>query len=193
MATSEASRQATYGNNPERDPNRNDPSRRRVLGSLFAGWGLFLLAAHAGLLGIVRFLFPNVLYEPPATFKAGPPSAFALGVDETFKDTAGTWLVRTETDPLSGRDGIPGMFALSTVCTHLGCIPSWQPAAGKFKCPCHGSGFLASGMNIEGPAPRPLERWRIVMATDGQILVDKNQKYQWEKGQWIHPEAYLRL
>ncbi|MCB9896796.1 MAG: ubiquinol-cytochrome c reductase iron-sulfur subunit [Planctomycetes bacterium] len=163
------------------------------MGTLVAGWGLFLLAAHAGLLGMVRYLFPNVLYEPPATFKAGPPSNYGLGVDETYKESYGTWLVRVESDPLSGRDGIPGMYALSTICTHLGCIPNWQPAANKFKCPCHGSGYRMSGMNFEGPAPRPLERWRIVLATDGQILVDKNQKYQWEKGQWISPEAYLKV
>ena len=140
---------------------------------------------------MVRFLFPNVLYEPPATFKAGPPGNFSIGVDESFKDTNATWIVRTESDPLSDRDGVAGIFALSTTCTHLGCIPNWLSADAKFKCPCHGSGFRSSGMNFEGPAPRPLERWRIVMADDGQVLVDKNQKYQWEKEQWPNPEAYL--
>jgi len=193
MATTDASRQATARQNPERDPARPDPSRRGVVGSLLAGWGIFLIAAHVGLLGIVRFLFPNVLYEPPATFKAGQPADYPLGVDETFKDSHATWLVRTESDPLSGRDGIPGLFALSTTCTHLGCIPNWLPAALKFKCPCHGSGFRMSGMNFEGPAPRPLERWRIVLGTDGKILVDKNLKFQWEKNQWTNPEAYLEV
>ena len=189
MATTEASQRATFHQNPDRDP--RGVSRRSVVGSLLAGWSLFLLGAGAGVLGMVRFLFPNVLYEPPATFKAGPPSNFAVGVDESFKDTNGTWIVRTESDPLSGRDGVAGIYALSTICTHLGCIPNWLSADRKFKCPCHGSGFRSSGMNFEGPAPRPLERWRIVMADDGQVLVDKNQKYQWEKEQWPNPEAYL--
>lgn len=193
MATSDASQRATAQQNPARDPARPDPSRRGVVGSLLAGWGIFLIAAHAGLLGVVRFLFPNVLYEPPATFKAGLPGDYSVGVDETYKDSNSTWMVRTESDPLSDRDGIPGIFALSTTCTHLGCIPAWQAAALKFKCPCHGSGFRPSGMNFEGPAPRPLERWRIVLGTDGKILVDKNQKFQWEKNQWTHPEAFLEV
>ena len=189
MATTEASTQATYAQNPSRNP----VSRRTVVkGALLAGWGLFLTGAGLGLLACVRYLFPNVLYEPPATFKAGPPGNFGVGVDESFKDSHATWIVRTESDPLSGRDGVPGIFALSTTCTHLGCIPNWQPAANRFKCPCHGSGFRPSGMNFEGPAPRPLERWRIV-ETDGQILVDKNQKYQWEKGQWVGAESYLQI
>jgi hypothetical protein len=60
---------------------------------------------------------------------------------------------------------------LIAVCTHLGCSPNWLPAENKFKCPCHGSGFYMSGVNFEGPAPRPLERARIVLADDGQILI----------------------
>ena len=189
MATSEASQQQISNHNPRRGPDAL-PTRRGVVGSLLAGWGLFLMASSAGLLACVRFLFPNVLYEPPATFKAGPKEAYGMGVDETFKNTHNTWLVKTESDPLSDREGIAGMFALSTTCTHLGCIPNWQSADQKFKCPCHGSGFRMSGMNFEGPAPRPLERWRIV-EQDGQILVDKNMKFQWEKGQWVNPEAFL--
>ena len=84
-----------------------------------------------------------------------------------------------------------GFYALSTTCTHLGCTPNWMAAEEKFKCPCHGSGFVKTGVNIEGPAPRPLERYRIVLAEDGQILVDKNTKYQQEKGQWSLDGAYL--
>jgi cytochrome b6-f complex iron-sulfur subunit len=188
MATTEASQRELSRQNPE-----SGVTRRGLLGSLAAGWSLFMLGAGVGLLGIVRFLFPNVLFEPPSTFKAGMPDDFGEGVDERFKETNGTWLVRAHSDPLSGRTAVHGMYALSTICTHLGCIPNWLAADQKFKCPCHGSGYRQSGMNFEGPAPRPLERWRIVLAEDGQIFVDKNQKYQWEKGQWSAPEAFLPL
>jgi cytochrome b6-f complex iron-sulfur subunit len=140
------------------------------------------LNSCGGLGAAVRFLFPNVLYEPPQEFKAGFPSEFANNaVDERFKAAYGVWIVREDT----------GFFVLSTVCTHLGCTPNWLPADDKFKCPCHGSGFIRSGINIEGPAPRPLERYKVTLAEDGQILVDKNTKYQEEKGQWSQDGAYL--
>jgi cytochrome b6-f complex iron-sulfur subunit len=123
-----------------------------------------------------------VLYEPPQEFKAGFPAEYAVGaVDERYKAAYGVWIVR-ETS---------GFYALSTVCTHLGCTPNWLASDEKFKCPCHGSGFVKTGINIEGPAPRPLERYRILLAEDGQIQIDKNTKYQQEKGQWELDGAYL--
>ncbi len=43
------------------------------------------------------------------------------------------------------------------LCTHLGCIPAWQPQNKKFKCACHGGEFDACGVNIFGPPPRPFD------------------------------------
>lgn len=165
-----------------RAPLRGEVSRRGFIGALGVGWFAFSAAA-VGLVGAgTRFLFPNVLYEPPQEFKAGFPEEFSVGqVDERFKASYGVWVVREQ----------EGFFALSTVCTHLGCTPNWLSGDEKFKCPCHGSGFVKTGVNIEGPAPRPLERYRIVLAEDGQILIDKNTKFQQEKGQWELDGSYL--
>jgi cytochrome b6-f complex iron-sulfur subunit len=159
-------------------------TRRGFLGWLSLGWITFT-AAFGGFLGLLgRFLFPNVLFEPPTTFRAGFPDEFAIGqVDERFKDKYGVWLVR---EP-------KGMYALSVICTHLGCIPNWLPGEQKFKCPCHGSGYYKTGVNFEGPAPRPLERVKISLADDGQILVDKSMKFLQEKGQWNDPDSYLMI
>jgi cytochrome b6-f complex iron-sulfur subunit len=163
-------------------PLRGDISRRSFFSALGLGWIAFTGAAAAGTGAMVRFMMPTVLYEPPQEFKAGFPSEFAVGaVDERFKASFGCWIVREPT----------GFYALSTTCTHLGCTPNWLAADEKFKCPCHGSGFLRTGINIEGPAPRPLERYKITMADDGQLLIDKNTKYQEEKGQWAQDGAYL--
>ena len=63
----------------------------------------------------------------------------------------------------------------------------------KFKCPCHGSGFRSSGINFEGPAPRPLERYKISLAPDGQIIVDKNKSFKQEKGEWEREESFLKV
>ena len=43
------------------------------------------------------------------------------------------------------------------LCTHLGCIPAYVADDHKFKCACHGGEFDASGHQIFGPPPSPLE------------------------------------
>ena len=151
--------------------------------ALPVGWVAFSAACASSLVATARFLFPNVLFEPPQSFKAGFPGEYNVGeVDTRWKDAFGVWIVR-EAD---------GFYALIAVCTHLGCSPNWLAAENKFKCPCHGSGFYRTGVNFEGPAPRPLERARIVLADDGQILVDKSAKFQQEKGEWENPESFLK-
>jgi cytochrome b6-f complex iron-sulfur subunit len=158
---------------------------RREFNWLALAWTAFTAASVAGLTATMRFMFPNVLFEPPMLFKAGYPDSYKPGeVDERFKEKYGVWIIR-------GEDNI--MYALIAICTHLGCPPSWLAAEQKFKCPCHGSGYYKSGINFEGPTPRPLERARITLGEDGQIIVDKNRKFQWEKGEWNDPESFLKL
>ena len=140
------------------------------------------------LLGLARFMFPNVLIEPPTQFKVGFPDNFAPGQVETkFIPQFGVWVVRHE------YDGQSMIYALKSVCTHLGCTPNWLEAEQKFKCPCHGSGFYKDGINFEGPAPRPLERYAISLADDGQLLVDKSRIFQQEMGQWKDASSYVTV
>src|SRR5437868_13545636 len=140
------------------------------------------------LLGFARFMFPNILIEPPTRFKVGFPDSLSPGQVETkFIPQFGVWVVRYEFD------GQPMIFALKSVCTHLGCTPNWLEAEQKFKCPCHGSGFYKDGINFEGPAPRPLERYSIGVADDGQLLVDKSRTFQQELGQWKDPASFVTV
>jgi cytochrome b6-f complex iron-sulfur subunit len=162
-------------------------TRRAWLG---LAWGAFSAASAAALAATGRFMFPNVLNEPPQQFKAGFPNEYGMGVDERWKEKFGVWVVRTPDDIVAKASGF---YALLVTCTHLGCTPNYLPAEAKFKCPCHGSGFRTTGINFEGPAPRPLERARIVLADDGQLLIDKARKFQYELGQWTDPEAFLTL
>jgi cytochrome b6-f complex iron-sulfur subunit len=171
-----------------RDADDTSPllNRRAWMG---LAWGAFTAASAAALAATGRFMFPNVLNEPPQQFKAGFPNEYGMGVDERWKEKFGIWLVRTNEDIVQAASGF---YSLSVTCTHLGCTPNFLSAENKFKCPCHGSGFRTTGINFEGPAPRPLERTRIVLAEDGQILVDKSRHFQWELGQWLDPEAFLK-
>jgi cytochrome b6-f complex iron-sulfur subunit len=160
-----------------------DMTRRGFLSTLGVAWTAFAAACGAGAVATTRFMFPNVLFEPPQQFKAGFTTDFLVGsVDQRFKEAYGVFIVRND----------EGIYALRTVCTHLGCTPNWLEAENKFKCPCHGSGFYRSGINYEGPAPRPLERYRIVLADDGQILIDKTKIYAYEKGEWENPESFMK-
>src|SRR6185503_13060414 len=134
---------------PPEDVSLDGVTRRSTLKWMALAW--------TGFAATVRFLFPNVLFEPPTRFKAGDPSTYSLGVDERWKEKYGVWIVRDTNS----------IYALVAVCVHLGCTPNWLAAQNKFKCPCHGSGYYVSGINFEGPSrsrPRPEvrlgSRWR---------------------------------
>ncbi len=160
-------------------------SRRDFFGRLgWLGFGVFSLVS---LLGFVRSAFPRVLFKPPSTFKAGFPTDYAIGeVSEKFKKEFRVWIVREDV----------GFYAVSSECTHLGCTPRWLSAESKFKCPCHGSGFFKTGLNFEGPAPRPLDRFEIAVAEDGQLVVDKAKKFRMAPGgepDEQHPDSILKV
>ena len=171
-----------------------DAEDRRGFFGLFLGSYLAFGFTALGLthllwtLGFARFMFPNILTEPPTSFKVGPPGNFAPGSVETkFKAQFGVWVVNAM------YNGAQIIFALKSVCTHLGCTPNWLEAEQKFKCPCHGSGFYKDGINFEGPAPRPLERYAVSVAADGQLEVDKSTTFQEEKGQWTDPASFVNV
>ena len=166
----------------ETNNNLESMDRRTFIKWLTIGWAAFaaILAGYGTM--VVRYLFPNVLFEPKQTFLAGFPDEYEVGqVSERFKDKHAAWIVRDSEK----------IYVVSTVCTHLGCTPNWLENENKFKCPCHGSGFYKTGINFEGPAPRPLERFKITLGDDGQMIVDKTKKFQQEKGEWNDAESYL--
>ena len=156
-----------------------------------AAWGAFGLANGVGAVAMLCFMLPNVLFEPPQVFKAGKLEDYEFGKpDERFKQEKKAWIIKLTKD----FDGKKKLIALDVTCTHLGCTPNVLGSEQKFKCPCHGSGFRFTGVNFEGPAPRPLERYAVSKdPVDGQIVIDKNRKFQYEKGQWEDPASYISL
>ena len=125
-------------------------------------------AAALGIAGLgsvavtYQYLAPNVLFEPPTSFQAGNPDLYPMN-SVTFIDQQQVYIVRTA----------QGFYAVSAVCTHLGCITQWKPEVSQIACPCHGSKFTMEGRKIEGPAPAPLPHFAISLTPSGELLVDK--------------------
>jgi len=124
--------------------------------------GALGIAGLGALVVTYRYLAPNVLFEPSPTFRAGNPDLYPLN-SVTYLQNQQVYIVRKE----------EGFYAVSAVCTHLGCITQWKPEANQIACPCHGSKFRIDGTKIEGPAPRPLAHFAIALTPDGELLVDK--------------------
>ena len=154
--------------------------RRRIVWSAVA---TFLITDF---LMFVRFFLPRSILEPSSIFRIGPPSDYALGVDTKWQQQYRIWVTKT-----SDR-----LFVIYARCTHLGCTPDWKASENKFKCPCHGSGYDSEGINFEGPAPRPMDRAKVTLDAEGQVVVDIGKLFEWPKGEEGHfndPDAYIPL
>src|SRR5438552_17841927 len=163
-------------------------SRREFNVALAVGWGILAFVGLTFGAMFQDFFGPKVLKEPKKIYRVGKPDDFSAGgVYEQYKPAPyAFWMVNLS--PSEEK-----LVALSTSCTHLGCIPNWLAGEQKFKCPCHGSGYYMTGVNFEGPTPRPLERFAIFKDPDGLIVVDKSKTFRSELGQWDNPESFVPL
>jgi cytochrome b6-f complex iron-sulfur subunit len=133
-------------------------SRREFLNYIWGASMALLLAETTGTIiwfALPRFRageFGGVFNQDPALLppKGSPPVLFPAGK---------YWVSNTN----------DGLFALSQVCTHLGCLFKWVPTNNRFECPCHGSKFTGAGLKIvgQGPAQRNLDRFSITVTTPG--------------------------
>lgn len=147
---------------PGGEPPDNEITRRNFLNEITVG---ALGIAGLGSVAVsYQYFSPNVLFEPATTFRAGSPDLYPLH-SVTFLQDQQVYIVRMP----------EGFYAVSAICTHLGCITQWKPDADQIACPCHGSKFKPEGTKIEGPAPRPLPHFAISLTEDGELLVDKLQ------------------
>lgn len=53
------------------------------------------------------------------------------------------------------------VVAFSPQCTHLGCAYHYNESKKEFVCPCHSTNFAVDGTVLNGPAPRPLDRYPV--------------------------------
>ena len=152
-------------------------SRRKLISRV--GIGATLLAMGGQAYAVLRSLVPNVLYEDPKRFKVGTLDQFGEGA--RFIEDKRVFIFREKNT----------LHCISATCTHLGCTVKMQRlnqpkrvnAGGReideqveFACPCHGSKYYGDGTNYSGPAPRPLDHYKVEIAPeDGQIVVDTSE------------------
>ena len=147
---------------------RSEIGRRDFLNDVATG--ALGIAGLGAMVVTYRYLSPNALFEPSTTFRAGNPDLYPVN-SVTFNQDQQVYIVRTQ----------EGFYAVSAVCTHLGCITQWKPDANLIACPCHGSKFKSDGTKVEGPAPRSLPHFGITLNPDGELLVDKMETIKSEQ------------
>lgn len=188
----EAPRQS--GTNAENEPASPAPRRSRVSGASFVSraavaWSSFAAACKRLVGRGDRFASPDDVAEPPKPTRVGFPADFLPeSVDERFAAECGFWVVRS-----TAYEGQDTIYALATACKDLGCCPTWHAGKRRFICAGHGAVFSISGVNLEGPAPRPLERCQVTIADDGQIVVDRSRTFREELGQWSDPGSFIPM
>jgi len=128
-----------------------------------AGVSAFLGAI--GLAGVGAFigLKPTVSPEPSQQFKIGPPQDYPPGTRK---------IIASEKVAIFSDEA--GLYAISLICTHLGCIVTLNEKEEQFECPCHGSKFALDGKVTNAPAPKPLDWYLVSLHPSGQLMIDKS-------------------
>ncbi len=157
--------------------------RRCVVKAAGVGWLALCGSLAAGTWAVGRFMRPNAAKAEESELAAGALdrySTLAPGQVSEAADVPGIWIARTK-----GR-----IVAIEGTCTHLGCRVSWARDDERFRCPCHGSSFAADGTNLDGPAPRALERLAIRIQ-EGQLVIDRSRRFRKERGEWEHLDSSI--
>jgi cytochrome b6-f complex iron-sulfur subunit len=136
------------------------PKQRRDFLGLAAAASA-LTAVGVALVGALRLPMPSVFSESSSRAKLGPVAKF-LSAEVTPLPEQRMWVYRDE----------QGLYAVSSVCTHLGCVVLVDDEGG-YHCPCHGSKFDPRGNVLSGPAPRALKYLELTVSPDGQLVVDQ--------------------
>ena len=133
--------------------------RRDFLG--LAGLWTAFAALGVASLGLLRMPKAALLPTPSKKFTVRPPESLP---PDGFVPPGRNLALYRDTG---------GVYVISLVCTHLGCIV--KPRADGFECPCHGSVFSKNGAVVAGPAPKGLPWYRVEARDDGTLLVDEGE------------------
>jgi len=135
-----------------------------------------LIGAAIGIPAISYIIGPAQKAEDSDWIRLGAISKVEMNTPTLFKT-----VIKTQTGWVSeenefsayvltdnGRD----FTVMSNVCTHLGCRVRWINDQDSFACPCHNAKFGRDGSVVDGPPPRPLDRFES-MVEDGILFVKR--------------------
>jgi len=146
---------------PSRSRLEPEPMPRRDFLGL-AAWWTAAAALLFGFLGAARLPKAAVLPSPSKRFRVRLPAS--LGSGQAYIPAGRSVVVFKET---------AGVYAISTVCTHLGCIV--KATEKGFDCPCHGSKFNKDGPGVRGPAPKGLPWVEVKDLGGDNFLIDEGK------------------
>ena len=147
--------------NPENSREEGRISRRDFLGVVATG--AFITAMVMPLIGLFKFMKPQLFPDVSRAFKIGRPGEIPVGFTKIYP----------EQKVIVTRDS-QGIAAMSLICTHLGCIVTKTERG--FSCPCHGSTFSDQGVVRKGPAPKPLPWFDISFHPSGKLVVNADKE-----------------
>ena len=120
---------------------------------------------------IVGILVPIIGYLLPKEATAGLGGPVEVGKVEDFPLNASKVVLVSDKPVIVVNSKAGGLKAFSAICTHLGCIVTWDARKGSIHCPCH-DGFFnpVTGAVVSGPPPKPLAAYKVVVK-DNKVLV----------------------
>ena len=141
----------------------NSVINRREFFHYTSFWGTFL-AIGVLVFGILKPLLPRRSVDTSDLYDIGPISDFPVGT---------TRLIREK--KLLLQHDQEGIYAISLICTHLGCTVRQKKDAGLV-CPCHGGTFDARGYVLDGPAPKPLHWLKVILQENSHLAVHTKKR-----------------
>ncbi|MGA1825254.1 MAG: ubiquinol-cytochrome c reductase iron-sulfur subunit [bacterium] len=99
-------------------------------------------------------IYPIIKFLIPPAQEGIDPNVLSLAASEIPMGASKKMKYRGK--PIVVINTSSGIYALSAVCTHLGCIVNWDAASGTLICPCHKAVYDLQGNVLSGPAPKPL-------------------------------------
>jgi cytochrome b6-f complex iron-sulfur subunit len=162
---------------PAKAMSRRDFFRRSLITSM-----LVFGAEFGG--GTIAFLWPNLRGGFGARIAAGSltdirneisGSGFVYNGEGRFYIVPWAGRATDEVDYERDQTTAEGIMPLYQRCVHLGCRVPFCDQSRWFECPCHGSKYNLAGEFQQGPAPRGMDRFKIEVDGEGQVIVDTSE------------------